>query len=137
MRTHIKKNIWIIGASTGIGRALALELDRQGANLILSARNAAQLNLVNNELENRHHVIPLDVTDVTSLAAAADSLQNLLTPLDSVIFMAGAYQPMRFDKIDLTTRDHIIATNLTGALNTVHVVLPLLRAQKHGQIALC
>ncbi len=131
------KNVWIVGASSGIGHALALELSGRGATLALSARDEGKLQSLNVLAGGRHHVVPLDVTDAAAVERAAAHVFSLFSCLDSVIFMAGTYQPMRIDAMDMAASGGIVATNLTGALNLLHAVLPGLQRQKSGQIALC
>lgn len=128
------QNVWIIGASSGIGRALALELDQRGANLILSARDTEKLNILNQQLGGRHITLPLDVTKRDDFNALHD-LRS--TPIDRAIFLAGTYAPMSLDQLDMTTSQQIIATNLSGAMNFIDAILPVMLRQKSGQIALC
>ena len=63
--TKTKKTIWITGASSGIGRSLALAYGQDSVNLILSARNASKLDKVKNEIgaPERTRVLPMDLTD--------------------------------------------------------------------------
>ena len=131
------KHIWIIGAGSGIGRALAGELSRRGATLALSSRGTAALESLRHELGDRHVVCPLDVTDLDAVIRAAAAIAAGFPSLDSVIFMAGAYRPMAPDKMDMAVAHGIIDTNFKGALNTVHAVLPVFARQRTGQIALC
>ena len=127
------KKIWIIGASTGIGRALVLELAKQGAILILSARDEVKLNTLNTEIGGNHLVAPIDVND----AAKINMLVRSLPSLDSVVYLAGEYEPRALDNLDLAICNSIVNTNLIGALNVIHAILPLMLRQQHGQIALC
>lgn len=132
------ETIWIIGASTGMGRALALELAARQAVLILSARDAGKLDALCAELGGGpHHVLPMDVTDGGQVASAFARLSALTPRLDRVIYMAGTYEPMPFAQMRMDAAATIIATNLTGALDVVLRALPLLKQQKSGQIVLC
>ena len=121
------KKIWIIGASSGIGLALAEELEAEGANIVISARNADKL------AQTGFEYIALDVTNFESIKAPAEKIGKL----DSVIFMAGVYTPMKFSNMDINDANQIIDINFKGALNTVLAVLPILKAQKNGQIVIC
>lgn len=132
-----EKNIWIIGASSGIGAALARELSKQGANLALSARREDELNSLNNKLGGSHHVYPLDVTDVKALQKAASDLSAIWPRIDSVIFLAAIYTPSQLEKLDIQDAHKTVNVNLNGAFNVVHSILPSMIAQKSGQIALC
>lgn len=127
------KNIWIIGASSGIGQALAEELAGQGAKLILSARNEEKLKEVELDLKGEHSILPLDVKNTIELNAAAQSIDRI----DSVIFMAAIYSSPSEKKKDLKTIHQTIEINIGGAYNTVDAVLPIFEKQKYGQIVLC
>ena len=63
MNYFSSKTIWIVGASSGIGKELALQLSKFGANLILSGRNISELNVVSSQLQNKTNnlVLPLDL----------------------------------------------------------------------------
>ena len=63
MKIVRNKNIWIIGASSGIGRALAILLAREGARLIVSARSQKALDELRQEIGATHQVIAFDVSD--------------------------------------------------------------------------
>ena len=127
------EHIWIIGASSGIGRALAIELARSGARLLLSARSLDKLGELILEIGPTHSFHKLDVTDIASINSAIDALPG--TP-DRVIYMAGQYEPMDIATMDLQQASRIVETNLTGAINLVSLILPHLLKKKRGQIAL-
>lgn len=131
------KNIWIIGASSGIGHALAVELAKQGATLALSARSEDKLQTLNSNLGGDHHVFPLDVTDIDAFVKTAKAVQEKFSKLDSVIFMAAVYTPTLLSEMDIKTVHNLININLNGAINTVHSVLPIFKKQEYGQLALC
>lgn len=133
MDTYSGKNIWIIGSSSGIGRALAIELSSQGATLALSARREGKLIELNKDLGDKHIVLPVDVSDPKALAEAANSL----TQIDSVIFMPAIYAPHSPKPKDLDFVHEMININLGGAFNTVYAVMPHFEKQGFGQIALC
>jgi len=130
----VQRQVWIIGASSGIGRALAVYLDSAGAQLVLSARRETALQELNAELGNRHQILVLDVTSDTQLEKAC---QATLPHCDSVIFMAGTYEPMPLDKQQPEAVRQIIATNLTAAVQFVGFAYPLFKAARRGQLALC
>lgn len=133
MTSFTGAHVWIIGASSGIGRALSIRLAREGARLTLSARNRDALEDVRRTLNGPHTVVPVDVTDFDLLHTAVSGI----APLDSVIFLAGQYEPGQLGDSNAAASHTIVETNLTGALNTLHAVLPVMRRQGHGQIALC
>ena len=131
------RHIWILGASSGIGRALAVELAAHGAVLALSARRQDALEVLNQELGGHHRVFPVDVTNIKEVSQAAKSIQKVFPRLDSVVFMAAIYQPGTLEAMDIKNVHRLIDINLNGALNTIHAVLPVLKDQKSGQIVLC
>lgn len=133
MRPYEGKTVWIIGASSGIGEALAAEMAAQGAMLILTARSVDKLEVLNQRLGSHHRVIAADAGNPESLVAAAQSFERL----DSVIFMAALYTPHSNREKDIHFINDMISINLGGAFNTVNAVLPLYRQQAYGQIALC
>lgn len=129
--------IWIIGASSGIGAALAGELSARGATLALSARRKEALESLKNSLGDSHKIFAVDVTDAELLARTAKAIRAAFGRIDRVIFLAAAYTPMKIDSLDLAMTRQIIDVNLLGAFHVLDAVLPILREQQNGQIALC
>lgn len=130
--------VWIIGASSGIGCALARELSARGAILALSARRKDELEKLNSELGDHHKVFVLDTTDAAITIRAAQAIRAAFGRIDRVIFLAAAYAPMKMDALDIVATKGIVDINLTGAFNLVHAVLPILKTQPvKGQLALC
>ncbi len=118
------KRVWLLGASAGIGAALARELAGRGARLALTARNAgalAQLTIPD------ALCLPADVTDSAQLAVAAARLQSDWGGVDLVLYLAGDYLPMRADTFDLARAEALLAVNFTGAMKTAAQVLPMLQ----------
>ena len=129
--------IWIVGASSGIGRALAVHLAAQGARLVLSARSREALEALKAELGEGHLIYPLDIADIQQTQLTAQAIRAAVSRIDRVIFLAAVYTPMPLASLDLAATRHMIDVNLFGAFNLIHAVLPLLKAQNKGQIALC
>lgn len=129
--------IWIIGASSGIGYALALELAAVGATLMLSARRKEELEKLKESLGKRHMIYPLDVADTDLTVRTAKAIHAANGRIDRVIFMSAVYTPMSLDALDMLITRNMLEVNMLGAFNVVHAVLPLLKEQKMGQIALC
>ncbi len=127
------KSVWIIGCSSGIGEALAKELHDQGSNLVLSARNEDKLNALNNELDQKHQVLPLDAGNPQAMIKASKSIKNL----DSVVFLAAIYSPHSDTPKPIEFVHDMINVNLGGAFNTVYAVRDLFEKQGYGHIALC
>lgn len=135
--SYDNKNIWILGASSGIGRALAITLSQQGANLAVSARSKSALHTLNTELGGHHHVIPCDVGDYQSVTQATQSLTKVFNTLHSVVLLSAVYTPTRCDSLDISATEHMVQVNVMGAFYVVHTILPIFQSQGHGQIALC
>lgn len=130
--------VWIIGASSGIGYALARELSARGAILALSARRQDELEKLNDELGEQHKVFVLDTSDAATTQRTAQAIRAAFGRIDRIIFLAAAYAPMKTDALDIVATKGIVDINLTGAFNLVHAVLPILKTQKpRGQLALC
>lgn len=136
------KTVWIIGASHGIGEALAQKYFSAGFNLAISARNSEalrtirdQLHKQNNNSSNQVLAIESDVCDTSSLQSALNQITKKFSQIDLVIFAAALYQPSPAIGFDLTKAQQIIAVNLGGALNFLHVILPQLTKQKFGHLA--
>jgi len=126
--------IWIIGASDGIGAALAKTWAAADARLILSARSKERLDALATSLGKDHIVLPIDVTDRASLA---DAMQNIMRigSVDRIVHLAAIYDPGKFEDLDPDTAAQIITTNLTGSFNVAQIAPKVLRAG--GQFALC
>ncbi|MGM9424822.1 SDR family NAD(P)-dependent oxidoreductase [Hydrogenophaga sp. MI9] len=134
------QRVWIVGASTGIGRAAAEQLLAQGATVLASARNAVGLA----DLVARHsrtgepprvQAWPLDATDAAAVARTANSLLAQ-GPIDLVLYCAGHYRGQRADTFDLAEMQRHMAINYGGALTLLDAVLPAFLARGQGHISL-
>lgn len=131
------KNIWVIGASAGIGEALSRELARRGARLALSARNAEALERLNTETGQQGHIVlPLDVTDRAALEAAKNQLVDQWGAIDMMVFVAGTYWPMRAYEMDEDKARQTFAVNFVGAFNATAAIIPPMLAKGAGRIVL-
>lgn len=131
------EHIWVIGASSGIGRAVAVELANQGATLLLSARRKDKLDALNKELDGQHLVVPVDVADSKSVVGACTEIQKQEITLNRVIFLPALYDPSAVSAIDLEAAFKAVNVNFNGALRVVHGVLLIFEKQQSGQLALC
>jgi NAD(P)-dependent dehydrogenase (short-subunit alcohol dehydrogenase family) len=131
------KRVWIVGASTGIGAALAARLAQAGAKLALSARSQHKLDALAKDLGSAGSqpngvqatpapalVLPLDVRDAAALATAYAAIVKHWGGADVTIFNAGTYAPMRADAFDLAHMDEHFAVNYHGVTNGLAAVLP-------------
>lgn len=132
MRDWKGKRYWLVGASEGLGRALAHQMSRAGVDLVLSARNADRLTELAGELPGRAETIPIDVADPASVKAAAQAAGEI----DGMIFMAGVYKPMHATEWDAEAVTQMIDVNLTGAARVLGEIVPGCVARNHGHIVL-
>ena len=132
-----KTNIWIIGASEGIGRALSIELAKDQNNfLILSARNKERLEEVAKELKTPHIIAPLDVRNKESVMSGWQIIKKHALEVDKIIYCAGYYQPMSADDIKIDEVESMIDINLTGAIRVFNMVIPEFINKQAGSIVL-
>ncbi|MDO5648899.1 SDR family oxidoreductase [Paracoccus sp. (in: a-proteobacteria)] len=120
--------IWIMGASDGIGAAVARAYAARGAQLVLSARGADRLAELARELGAV--AVPCDTADRASLEQAAAQIG----PLDRAMTFAAMYDPGKVTDADPDRAAQIVTVNLTGSFLFARAALPLLRAG--GQLAL-
>ncbi len=129
------RHVWIIGASTGIGAAAATLLLERGAHVALSARQGEALRQVAGE-RPRALVLPLDITEHASVVDACATLRTAWPRIDLVLVVAGGYNEMRADAIDLAAVNRLIDLNLRGVFHCLDAVLPVLLRQGAGGIGL-
>jgi short-subunit dehydrogenase len=125
------KTYWLVGASEGLGRALAKELSDAGAHLVLSARNAERLEELSSALQNAR-AVPVDVTALEAVRAAAGTVGEI----DGVIYNAGAYDPMSTANWDTHAAIKMCNVNYTGALHVLGECLPRFLERGKGDITL-
>lgn len=129
------KRVWVIGASTGIGRATAELLHALGATVALSARSAATLDEAVSGMA-RAIAVPLDVTDHASVTSAGGRIVKEWDGFDLVLLVAGGYNEMRADAFDLDAANALLDLNLRGSFNCIDVALPQLLRQGSGGIGI-
>lgn len=132
MRNWIGKRYWLVGASEGLGRALAHKISAAGAEVIVSARSRERLDSLVAELPGKAHAVTVDISDSASCAAAAEEVG----PIDGVIFLAGLYWPVSALKWQAEEVEKMCDVNFTGAARIIGVTLPGMLAQGQGHIAL-
>ncbi|MCV6594652.1 MAG: SDR family NAD(P)-dependent oxidoreductase [Silicimonas sp.] len=130
MRDWTGKRYWIVGASAGLGREVAREISKRGAEVVLSARDGAALEVLADELPGRATVVPMDVADADSVAAAAGAVGAA----DGLVYLAGVYWPMPAGDFDGEKAAMMLDINLTGAARVLGHVLPEMVARDAGHI---
>ena len=129
------RRVWIVGASSGIGAALAADLDARGARLALSARSAGRLRDVAEGMRDAM-VLPLDVTDAGAFTPAMMQILDAWGGLDLVILNAGTYTPLRAWDLTTDIARQTVHTNLLGVMDGVAAVVPQMLRQQGGAIAI-
>lgn len=132
MRDWRGKRYWLVGASEGLGRALAQRLSAAGAEVILSARSAGRLEELAAELPGPARVVTVDVSDRASVEAAAAEAGEI----DGVVYLAGVYWPMKSQEWDAEKAEAMADINFTGCVRTLGAVLPEMVARGRGHVVL-
>jgi len=126
------KRYWLVGASEGLGRALADVMNRAGIELILSARNEDRLKALAAELPGRTSCVPVDVSNLASVKAAAEAAGDI----DGVIYLAGVYWPFPAQEWDAEKAEIMCDVNFTGAARVLGAVMPGMVARKRGHVVI-
>ena len=133
------KTIWITGASSGIGKALAMEFFRRGASVILSARTRDKLQELKDSLDRtapgRCHVVPFDVTDPSSVERAGAAVKSLTPRLDVLVNNAGVSQRSTALETSPDVERALFEVNFFGAVAVTRSVLPWMIEGGGGRIA--
>ena len=119
---------WLVGASSGIGRATAAALHAAGATVIVSARNAQTLQQFSAEHPGST-ALAFDATDRAAMRAAAAQVVATHGGIDLAVYCAGGYASMRAADFDLDAALRLQQVNYVGALLLLDALLPQLRAQ--------
>ncbi len=122
------KTVWLVGASTGIGRATASRLHALGAKVVVSARKRDALD----QFVASHAgslALPLDATDRAAVHGATAEIVRQHGGIDLAMYCAGTYQAMRMADFDLDVALQHVQVNYVGALLLLDALLPVLRVQ--------
>nr|MCE2739253.1 SDR family NAD(P)-dependent oxidoreductase [Rhodobacter sp.] len=132
MREFRGKRYWLVGASEGLGRALAERLSAAGAEVILSARSADRLAEVAATLPGPSMTLPVDVADTASVRRAADAAGQI----DGVVFLAGLYWPMAAQGWNADQVETMCDVNFTGCARVIGAALPAMVARGTGHVVI-
>jgi short-subunit dehydrogenase len=124
------KVAWITGASSGIGREVAVQLAARGVKVAASARSADKLQ----SLGQNVRAFPVDVTDEQAMRTCADNIESILGPIDLAIFAAGTYRPVSIQAIDPSEFRCMVSTNYLGVVNGLSALANRMLARKKGQL---
>lgn len=127
--------VWVTGASSGIGEAVALRLLREGWLVIVSARTQTKLQSLVERHPGRCYALPLDLTDAEVIENAKAELQDITGHLDALVINAGNCEYIDVKHFDSSAFERVMNINLLGATRSLELALPLLRrAQRKPQI---
>ena len=132
MREWVGKRYWLVGASDGLGAALAHVMSRAGAEVIVSARSADKLSALVTELPGRASYQTVDVADNDSVIAAAKAIGAV----DGVVFLAGVYWPFAATEWDAQSANTMADINFTGLMRVMGQVVPDMVARDSGHIVI-
>ncbi len=126
------KRYWLVGASEGLGEALAHKMSAAGVELVLSARSEDKLHDLAEALPGRAKVVTVDVSDAKSIKAAFAASGQI----DGVVQLAGVYWPFGAKNWDAAQATMMADVNFTGAMRLMGVVVPEFVEQDKGHIVL-
>ncbi len=128
-------HIWIVGASSGIGRELALQYANLGKKVTVSARSTDALKQVKDLKPEHISILPLDVTKSHDVTSAVEHLfQEEQTYPDLVILNAGTYKPMSYTKFSSAFAEETMAVNYMGVVRCIEGILPHYIEQGRGHL---
>ncbi len=130
--SFVGKRYWLVGASDGLGEALAHKLSRAGAHLILSARREEKLAELAAVLPGPTEVQTVDIADDASVKAAAEAIGQI----DGVVMLAGVYWPFSARKWNAEQATTMADVNLTGYVRVLGNVLPDFVARNEGHVVI-
>jgi short-subunit dehydrogenase len=125
------KTAWVTGASTGIGRDVALQLAARGVKVAVSARSPEKLAALGPSVL----AIPLDVTDPEACRAAVERIETELGPIDLAVLGAGTYSPVVIEDLNPAQFAHMMGTNYMGVVNCISALAPGMIARRSGHLS--
>lgn len=131
MQTLYKNRIWLIGGSEGIGLELVKQLLTEQACLVVSARKAEQnteLKILKEKHKDSLYLLNLDVTKKTDLKMKTNQAWSVFNGLDSWIYNAGVYHPMRIKEWDIEKFEQMNQVNYLGVVYLMHQLIPYFKA---------
>jgi NADP-dependent 3-hydroxy acid dehydrogenase YdfG len=129
---------WITGASSGIGRSVALEMARRGWTVAASARRQSDLEALAAEasgLSGRIVAHPVDVTDAAAMKACAEGIATAHGPIALAFFNAGIAPYVRAPDIDIAAVRQVVDVNIMGVFHGLAAVMPAMAARGYGQLS--
>ena len=130
-----KKVIWITGASSGIGKAVAIKFAKNGWIVAASARRENLLNELK-EINENIYPFPLDVTDIDKCKLIATNIINQFRNIDICLFGTGMHDPKSEKKFNLEKVREIMEVNYFGTMNSINSIYDYFSEKKNGQISI-
>lgn len=131
------QTLWLVGASSGIGRETALAFARAGVTVIASARRQGELAALAAE-GPVGKIIPLamDVADPASIAAALATARERAGAIEALLYAAATWTPETESAVSVAAVRHVFEVNLFGCLAVIEAVLPQMQQARRGRIAI-
>ena len=131
----MKKVIWITGASSGIGKALALKFAKENWNVAISARRENILKEISESNENIKS-FPLDVTDKTKCKEVFEQIKSHYGDVDICFFSTGTWNPKKEKDIDVEQIENVFKVNFFGTVNSIKAVEEYFKNKNGGIITI-
>ena len=131
----MKKVIWITGASSGIGKALALKFANENWNVAISARRENILKEISESNENIKS-FPLDVTDKTKCKEVFEQIKSHYGDVDICFFSTGTWNPKKEKDIDVEQIENVFKVNFFGTVNSIKAVEEYFKNKNSGIITI-
>ena len=130
-----KKVIWITGASSGIGKALAIKFAENNWLVAASARRESLLNELK-QINQNIHPFPLDVTEIDKCKLIAKKIIDQLGGIDICVFGTGMHDPKSEKRFNLDKIRQIMEVNYFGTMNSINSIYEYFSDKKNGQISI-
>ena len=129
------KVIWVTGASTGIGKALAIKFSKNGWKVAISARRLELLEEISKKNENIFS-FPLDVTNKDECSKVFSEIKNKFGQIDLCIFSTGTWDPKKEKEIDVEQIENVMKVNFFGTVNSIKSVEKYFKELGKGHISI-
>ena len=129
------KTIWITGASSGIGKALAIKFSQEGWKVAISARREKLLEEISKSQKNIDY-FPLDVTDSEKCKIVFNEVKKKIGDINISVFCTGIHDPKSEKKLNLEKVRKIMEVNFFGTVNSINAVYDYYKDKKFGQISI-
>ena len=129
------KTIWITGASSGIGKALAIKFSKEGWNVAISARRENLLEEIAKS-NNNIYPFPLDVTNSEKCKSIFESVIKKTGEINISVFCTGIHDPKSEKKLNIEKIREIMEVNFFGTVNSINAIYDYYKEKKSGQISI-